>query len=87
MQDRDHISHGMDEAVLRARQSTGQAEDVGIDTLNPYVLSSHHPDDMAGESADASIRGFSAGKAFLCSSSSQQEATLDKTLSAALMAD
>lgn len=88
MQDRDNISHDMDEAILHARQSSGQAGDVGSDTLNPYLSSVHHPDNMGGESTDAtSIKGFSAGKAFLCSSSSQQEATLDKTLSAALMAD
>lgn len=88
MHDRDHIFHDMDEAALHARQSAGQAEDVGSDTLNPFLLSICHPDNMGGESTDAaSIKGFSAGKAFLCSSSSQQEATLDKTLSAALMAD
>lgn len=86
--DRDHTSHAMDEEVFHGRQSTGQAEDVGSDRLNPSLLSVHHPDNMGGKSTDAtSIKGFSAGKAFLCSSSSQQEATLDKTLSAALMAD
>lgn len=88
MQDRDHISHDMDEAILHARQSTGRAEDVGSDTLKPYLLSTHHPDNMGGKSADTtSFKGLSAGRAFHYSSSSQQEAALDKTLSAVLMAD
>lgn len=86
MQDRDHISHDMDRAVLHARQSTGQAEDVGSDTLNPCLLSIHHPDNRGGKMPLA-LKVSLLGKAFLCSSSSQQEATLDKTLSAALMAD
>lgn len=88
MQDRDHISRDMDEAILHARQSAGRVEDVGSDTLKTYLLSTHHPDNMGGKNADTtSIKGLSAGRAFLCSSSSQQEAALDKTLSAALMAD
>lgn len=67
----------------------GKAQgDVGSDTLKTYLLSIHHPDNMGGKNADTmSIKGLSAGRAFLCSSSSQQEAALDKTLSAALMAD
>lgn len=88
MQDKDRISHDMDEAILYARQSTGQAEDVGSDTLKPYLLSIHHPDNMGGKSTDTtSIKSLSAGRAFLCSSLSQQAAALDKTLSAVLMAD
>jgi len=88
MQDRDRNSHNTNKAVLRARQSAGQAEEVGSETLKPCLLSMHHPDDMGGKSADTtSIKGLSAGRAFLCSSSSQQEAALDKALSAALMAD
>lgn len=52
MQDKDCISHDMDEAILHARQSTGQAEDVGSDTLKPYLLSIQHPDNMGGKSTD-----------------------------------
>ena len=59
MQDRDHITQDMDRAILHARQSTGQAEDVGNDTLKPYLLSIHHPDNMGGKSADTtSIKGL-----------------------------
>lgn len=54
----------MKKAILHARQSTEQADDVRSDTLKPYLLSTHHPDNMGGKSEDTThIKGLSAGRA------------------------
>lgn len=71
-------------AMCTVQFSVLGAEDMGSVALKLHFSFIHHPDSMGGKSAGAeSCEALSAGRAFLHSHSSQQEAALDKTYSSA----